>query len=127
MPWLVATAFIHSSMVQERRRLLRIWNVSLVILAFLLTIFGTFLTRSGILASVHSFTQSLIGPVFVAFLGLVMVASLLALLARLPQIRDEGGLDSPLSRVAMMLLNNVVMLTLELKCFFGTILHLICV
>ena len=125
MPWLVATAFIHSSMVQERRRLLRIWNVSLVILAFLLTIFGTFLTRSGILASVHSFTQSLIGPVFVAFLGLVMVASLLALLARLPQIRDEGGLDSPLSREAMMLLNNVVLLTMAFTIFVGTIFPLI--
>src|SRR5881296_3401011 len=125
MPWLVATAFIHSSMVQERRHLLRIWNVSLVILAFLLTIFGTFLTRSGILASVHSFTQSLIGPVFVAFLGLVMVASLLALLARLPQIRDEGRLDSPLSREAMMLLNNVVLLTMAFTIFVGTIFPLI--
>src|SRR5207247_1543499 len=125
MPWLVATAFIHSSMVQERRRLLRIWNVSLVILAFLLTIFGPFLTRSGILASVHSFTQSLIGPVFVAFVGLVMVASFLALLARRPQIRDEGGLDSPLSREAMMLLNNVVLLTMAFTIFVGTIFPLI--
>src|SRR5438552_3228440 len=94
-------------------------------LAFLLTIFGTFLTRSGILASVHSFTQSLIGPVFVAFLGLVMVASLLALLARLPQIRDEGWLDSPLSREAMMLLNNVVLLTMAFTIFVGTIFPLI--
>src|SRR5438876_445226 len=84
MPWLVATAFIHSSMVQERRRLLRIWNVSLV-----------------------------------------MLASLLALLARLPQIRDEGGLDSPLSREAMMLLNNVVLLTMAFTIFVGTIFPLI--
>jgi len=125
MPWLVATAFIHSSMVQERRRLLRIWNLSLVIVAFLLTIFGTFLTRSGILASVHSFTQSWIGPLFVTFLGLATAASLLALLARLPQIRDEGTFDSPFSREAMMLLNNAVLLTMAFTVFFGTIFPLI--
>src|SRR2546428_80889 len=125
MPWLVATAFIHSSMVQERRRLLRIWNLGLVIVAFLLTIFGTFLTRSGILASVHSFTQSWIGPLFVTFLGLATAASLRALLARLPQIRDEGTFDSPFSREAMMLLNNVVLLTMAFTIFFGTIFPLI--
>jgi len=125
MPWLVATAFIHSSMVQERRRLLRIWNLGLVIVAFLLTIFGTFLTRSGILASVHSFTQSWIGPLFLTFLGLATAASLLALLARLPQIRDEGTFDSPFSREAMMLLNNVVLLTMAFTIFVGTIFPLI--
>lgn len=125
LPWLVATAFIHSSMVQERRRLLRIWNLALVILAFLLTIFGTFLTRSGILASVHSFTQSLIGPLFLAFLGAALLGSLGALLARAPQIRDEGTFDSIFSRDAMMLLNNVILLTMAFTVFFGTIFPLI--
>jgi len=124
LPWLVATAFIHSSMVQERRRLLRIWNLALVILAFLLTIFGTFLTRSGILASVHSFTQSLIGPLFLAFLSAALLASLAMLLARLPQIRDAGSFDSFFSRDAMMLLNNVILLTMAFTVFLGTIFPL---
>ncbi len=124
MPWLVATAFIHSSMVQERRRLLRVWNLALVVIIFLLTIFGTFLTRSGILASVHSFTQSWIGPLFAGFLGVTMVASLAALLRRLPQMRDEGAFESILSRETMLLLNNVVLLSMAFTVFFGTIFPL---
>ncbi len=124
MPWLVATAFIHSSMVQERRALLRIWNLALVVIIFLLTIFGTFLTRSGILASVHSFTQSWIGPLFAGFLGVAMIGSLAALLWRLPRIRDEGTFESILSRETMMLLNNVVLLSMAFTVFFGTIFPL---
>ncbi len=124
MPWLVATAFIHSSMVQERRPLLRIWNLALVVIIFLLTIFGTFLTRSGILASVHSFTQSWMGPLFAGFLGVAMIASLAALLRRLPQIRDEGIFESILSRETMILLNNVILLSMAFTVFFGTIFPL---
>ncbi len=125
MPWLVATAFLHSSMVQERRRLLRVWNLALIVLVFLLTIFGTFLTRSGVLASVHSFTQSWIGPLFVAFLAVTMLASLGALLWRRPQVRDDGAFDSALSRETMMLLNNVILVTMAFTVLLGTIFPLI--
>ncbi|MBI2973464.1 MAG: heme lyase CcmF/NrfE family subunit [Armatimonadetes bacterium] len=124
MPWLVATALIHSTMVQARRGLLRIWSLALVILTFLLTIFGTFLTRSGVLASVHSFTQSLIGPLFLAFLAAAMMVSLGLLAARLPTVRDDGHIDSPLSREAMMVLNNVVLLAMAFTVFLGTVFPL---
>jgi cytochrome c-type biogenesis protein CcmF len=124
MPWLVATAFLHSTMVQERRQLLRVWNLGLIIVVFLLTIFGTFLTRSGVVASVHSFTQSLIGPLFVGFLGATVLTSLGALLWRRGQVRDEGAFDSPLSREAMMLLNNLVLVTMAFAVFVGTLFPL---
>jgi len=124
MPWLVATALIHSSMVQSRRRLLRVWNLALVIIVFLLTIFGTFLTRSGILASVHSFTQSWVGPLFVAFLGAVTIASLAALLRGAPRLHDEGTFDSAFSRETMMLLNNVILLSMAFTVFVGTVFPL---
>lgn len=125
MPWLVGTAFIHSTMVQARRQLLRMWNLALVILVFLLTIFGTFLTRSGIIGSVHSFTQSLIGPLFVAFLGVTVVVSVAALLWRRDQVRDEGAFDSALSRETMMLVNNIVLVTMAFAVFVGTIFPLV--
>ncbi|MGH2443506.1 MAG: cytochrome c biogenesis protein CcsA, partial [Chloroflexota bacterium] len=80
MPWLVTTAFLHSVQVQERRQMLKTWTLSLVIAAFLLSILGTFLTRSGVLASVHSFTQSSVGPVFLVFFGVLLVGSIALLL-----------------------------------------------
>ncbi len=76
MPWLAATAFLHSVMIQEKRGMLKIWNVLLVVGAFALALFGTFLTRSGILSSIHSFTESSIGPWFLGFIGIVVGASL---------------------------------------------------
>jgi len=124
MPWLVATALIHSTMVQARRGLLRIWNLALVILTFLLTIFGTFLTRSGVIASVHSFTQSLIGPLFLAFLAIVILISLALLAIRLPHVRDDGRIESLVSREAMMVLNNVVLLAMWFTVFLGTVFPL---
>lgn len=124
MPWLVATAFIHSSMVQARRQLLRTWNLGLIIVVFLLTIFGTFLTRSGVIASVHSFTQSLIGPLFVAFLCVATLVSLGALFWRRRQA-PEGGFDSPLSRETMMLINNLILVTMAFTVFLGTIFPLV--
>lgn len=124
LPWLVGTALVHSSMVQARRQLLRIWTLTLIILTFLLTIFGTFLTRSGVLASVHSFTQSLIGPLFLAFLAVTMAFSFGLLLARLGAVRDEGTLSSYLSREAMLVLNNVVLLVMAFTVFFGTVFPL---
>ncbi len=125
MPWLVGTALVHSGMVQERRQLLRIWNLTLVSLTFLLTIFGTFLTRSGVIASVHSFTQSLIGPLFLAFLVIVLVFSVTVLLRRLPTVRDAGAIDAYLSREAFMVLNNVVLLTMAFTVFVGTVFPLV--
>lgn len=124
MPWLVGTAFVHSTMVQQRTSLLRIWNLGLIISAFLLTLFGTFLTRSGIVASVHAFTQSLIGPMFLIFLVVALGGSLWALLRRLPSIRDEGTIGAYLSREALMLLNNVVLLTMAFTVMLGTIFPL---
>ena len=120
MPWLVATAFLHSVMVQERRRLLRLWNHALIIVTFLLTIFGTFLTRSGILGSVHDFTQSLIGPLFLIFIGAVLVFSVGVLLLRRDEVRDTGSLPAYVSRESLFLLNNVVLLAIAATIFIGT-------
>ncbi|HEV8339853.1 MAG TPA: cytochrome c-type biogenesis CcmF C-terminal domain-containing protein, partial [bacterium] len=120
LPWLAATAFLHSVMVQERRRLLRLWNHALVILTFLLTLFGTFLTRSGILGSVHDFTQSLIGPIFLSFMALVLTFSIAVLVARRREVRDGGTLPAALSRETIFLLNNVVLLAIAATVFIGT-------
>jgi cytochrome c-type biogenesis protein CcmF len=89
MPWLVATAFLHSVMIQEKRGMLKIWNVLLVIGAFALALFGTFLTRSGILSSIHSFTESSIGPWFLGFIGVVVAASTALVVSRLPLLRSK--------------------------------------
>lgn len=125
MPWLVGTAFVHSTMVQQRTSLLRIWNLALIIAAFLLTIFGTFLTRSGVVASVHAFTQSLIGPLFLTFLVATLTFSVGALLRRLPSIRDAGTFEAYLSRESLMLLNNVILLTMAFTVFLGTVFPLV--
>ncbi len=120
MPWLGATAFLHSVMVQERRRLLRLWNHALVILTFLLTLFGTFLTRSGILGSVHDFTRSLIGPIFLGFMALVLAGSIATLVARRSEVRETGSLPATLSRETIFLLNNLVLLAIAATVFIGT-------
>ncbi|MBY0309266.1 MAG: cytochrome c biogenesis protein CcsA, partial [Phycisphaerales bacterium] len=120
MPWLVATAFLHSVMVQERRGMLRVWNMVLVILTFSLSLFGTFLTRSGIIASVHAFGQSTLGPFFLAFIALVLVGSVGLLISRLPQLRSQHSLESYLSREAIFLFNNLLLLGLAFAVFWGT-------
>src|SRR5687768_14333555 len=94
MPWLVATAFLHSVMIQEKRGMLRVWNVLLVTGAFALAIFGTFLTRSGVVNSVHSFTQSSIGPILLGFLAGVVVFSTVLIMRRLPLLRARTRLES---------------------------------
>ena len=94
MPWLVTTAFLHSLQVQERRQMLKTWTVSLIIAAFLLSLLGTFLTRSGVLVSVHSFTASAIGGFFLTFLGLVLLGSLGLLFARSKDLSASGALES---------------------------------
>ncbi len=125
MPWLLGTAFVHSIMIQQRTSLLRVWTLALVIGTFLLTIFGTFLTRSGVVASVHAFTQSLIGPLFLTFLAVALGGSLSALIRRLPALRDAGTFETYFSRETLLLLNNVILLTMAFTVMLGTIFPLI--
>jgi cytochrome c-type biogenesis protein CcmF len=125
MPWLVATAFLHSVVVQEKKAMLRVWNVLLVALAFSLSIFGTFLTRSGVLTSIHSFTQSPIGPWFLAFLGLVVAAATAMILARLPILRSPTRLESLVSREAAFLYNNLFLVAFALTVLWGVVFPLV--
>jgi cytochrome c-type biogenesis protein CcmF len=125
MPWLTGTALLHSVMIQERRRMLKLWNVALVILTFSLTLFGTFLTRSGIIASVHAFTQGAVGIFFLAFLALVVVGSLALLAWRWDAFRGTGELDSVVSRESAFLLNNVLLVAAGFTVFFGTVFPLL--
>jgi cytochrome c-type biogenesis protein CcmF len=106
LPWLTASAYIHSIMIQERRGMMKVWNVVLICLTFFLTIFGTFLTRSGLIASVHSFAQSGIGIFFVYFMGVILATCIALIVYRLPQLRSEGELESVLSREAAFVGNN---------------------
>jgi len=126
MPWLAATAFLHSVMIQEKRGMLKVWNVLLVVLAFTLSLFGTFLTRSGIVSSIHSFTQSSIGPWFLAFICLVVASSLALVFSRLPILRARSRLESLVSREATFLYNNLLLVALTLTILWGVaypILH----
>jgi cytochrome c-type biogenesis protein CcmF len=125
MPWLTGTAFLHSVMIQERRRMLRLWNLALVILTFTLTLFGTFLTRSGVIASVHAFTQGSIGVFFLGFLSLVVVVALALLAWRWETLGAQGELDSVVSRESAFLLNNVLLVAATFTVFFGTIFPLV--
>ena len=120
MPWLVATAFLHSVMVQERRGMLKVWNMVLVILTFTLAVFGTFLTRSGIVASVHAFGESTLGPFFLAFILVVLGGSLALLFTRLSDLRSSHSLESYLSREAVFLYNNLLLVGLAFAVFWGT-------
>jgi cytochrome c-type biogenesis protein CcmF len=125
MPWLTGTAFLHSVMIQEKRGLLKHWNMVLIILTYCLVIFGTFLTRSGVLSSVHAFAQSAIGPMFFGFIGLTFIVSLALLLKRWDSLKSEGQMTSMLSREALFLLNNLLFLSLLVVCFWGVIFPLI--
>lgn len=106
LPWLFASAYVHSTMIQERRGMLKVWNVFLICGTFWLTIFGTFLTRSGLIASVHAFAQSGIGTYFLWFMGLIAATSIGLIVYRLPKLQSEGMFDSALSREAAFLANN---------------------
>jgi cytochrome c-type biogenesis protein CcmF len=125
MPWIVGTAFIHSIQMQERRGMLKAWNVALIMVTFFLSIFGTFVVRSGILASVHAFALSAIGPYFLTFLGLTIAGSLALYFWRLPQLKSENQLDSFLSREASFLINNLLFLGIAFAIFWGTIYPLV--
>lgn len=120
MPWLVATAFLHSVMVQERRGMLKVWNMVLVILTFVLCIFGTFLTRSGLIQSVHAFGESTLGPFFLGFIVLVIIAAFALLITRLDDLRSQHSLESYISREAVFLFNNLLLLALAFAVFWGT-------
>jgi cytochrome c-type biogenesis protein CcmF len=121
MPWLAATAFLHSVMIQEKRGMLKVWNVILVAGAFLLALFGTFLTRSGIVSSIHSFTQSSIGAWFLGFICLVTLGSLVLILGRLPLLRAKTRLESLVSREATFLYNNLLLIALCLTILWGVV------
>ena len=125
MPWLTGTAFLHSVMIQEKKNMLKVWNMVLIILTFSLTIFGTFLTRSGVISSVHSFTQSGLGPFFLAFLGVILTVSLALLIWRLPLLRSENELDSLLSRESAFLFNNLILVGIAFAVFWGTVFPVI--
>jgi cytochrome c-type biogenesis protein CcmF len=121
MPWLAATAYLHSVMIQEKRGMLKVWNVLLVVLAFGLSLFGTFLTRSGIIQSIHSFTQSSIGPWFLGFICLITAGSLALVFARLPLLRAKTRLESLVSREATFLYNNLLLVALALTILWGVV------
>jgi cytochrome c-type biogenesis protein CcmF len=119
MPWLAATAFLHSVMVQEKKNMLRVWNATLVTGAFCLSIFGTFLTRSGLINSIHSFAQSPIGAWFLGFIGLVVAFSTALIIWRLPLLRARTKLESLASREAAFLYNNLLLVAFTLTVLWG--------
>jgi cytochrome c-type biogenesis protein CcmF len=121
MPWLCGTAFLHSVMIQEKKNMLRVWNMVLIILTFTLCIFGTFLTRSGIISSVHSFTQSSLGPLFLGFVGILATSSFTIMGLRLHLLKSDVRMDSVVSRESAFLLNNVVFLGACFAVFWGTL------
>jgi cytochrome c-type biogenesis protein CcmF len=125
MPWLTLSAFLHSVMIQEKKDMLKVWNMALVILTFSLTIFGTFLTRSGVISSVHSFTQSGLGPFFMGFLLAILAVSIGLLLFRLPMLKSRNELESVFSREAAFLLNNLVFVGIAFTVFWGTVFPVI--
>ncbi|MEJ2050998.1 MAG: heme lyase CcmF/NrfE family subunit, partial [Calditrichota bacterium] len=125
LPWLTGTAFLHSVMIQERRGMLKVWNVSLVVITFLLTILGTFLTRSGIISSVHSFGKSAVGPFFLWGILAATGFALWLILTRLPDLKSEHQLDSLLSRESSFLLNNLLLLGAAFAVLWGTLFPMI--
>lgn len=125
LPWLTSTAFLHSTMVQERRGMLKVWNMFLVIASFALSIFGTFEVRSGIISSVHSFAYSDIGGYFFAFLAIVILFSISLFFFRLPKLKAEQEFDSVVSREGVFLLNNLMLLGITFATLWGTLFPLI--
>ncbi|HTD63261.1 MAG TPA: heme lyase CcmF/NrfE family subunit [Verrucomicrobiae bacterium] len=125
MPWLTSTAYLHSVMVEEKRSLLRSWNLALVVATFALTILGTFLTRSGVVNSVHSFSLSAIGPILLGYLVAILVLSVGLLLWRSARLRDAGPIGTPLSREAIFLFQNVLFMAATLTILLGTLYPLV--
>ena len=120
MPWLTGTAFLHSVMIQEKRNMLKIWNVVLIITTFGLTIVGTFLTRSGIINSVHSFTQSEIGPAFLIYLALILIVGFALLFKRIQMLESEYKIESVLCRENVFLAQNILLVGIAFTVLLGT-------
>ncbi len=126
LPWLTATAFLHSIQIQENRGMLKVWNMGLVILTFLMTIFATFLTRSGLIESVHSFAQNkTISFIFLGFMGFVLAVGVILVLWRLPGLKSENQIESFLSRESAFLFNNLILLGAAFAVMWGTLFPLI--
>ncbi len=125
MPWILATAYLHSVMIQEKRDMLKVWNMVLIIFTFIMTIFGTFITRSGLIASVHSFGESTLGWFFLFFLLLVLIVSLALLIYRLPHLKSRNQLDSLLSRESSFLINNLLFVGIAFTVLLGTLFPII--
>src|SRR5437870_2917913 len=125
LPWLTATAALHSAIVMERRGVLKGWTVTLIQASFLLTILGTFMTRSGVFNSVHSFTQSAIGPTILAFLAAVLIFSIALLAFRIDSLEAEGSIDSAASKEGAFLFNNLIFVLLTFTVLIGTVFPLL--
>ncbi len=125
MPWLTGTAFLHSMMIQEKRGMLKVWNLVLINVTFSLCIFGTFITRSGVISSVHAFGQSSIGYFFLVFMVGVVIFFIWLILHRLPLLQSENALDSLVSRESSFLFNNLILVGAAFAVFWGTIFPLI--
>ena len=125
MPWLTGTAFLHSVMITEKRGMLKKWNMILIILTYSLALFGTFITRTGVVSSVHAFSKSALGPAFIAFIGLTFLGSLTLLFSRWNTLKSEHELESFLSREAIFLLQNMLFLAITFAVFWGTVFPMI--
>jgi cytochrome c-type biogenesis protein CcmF len=125
MPWLVATAYLHSVMIEEKKGMLRVWNILMIVTTFSLCIFGTFLTRSGIVSSVHAFTTSSLGPLFAGFLAVTVAVSLGLVAWRLPQLRSVNRVESVVSRESAFLFNNLVLVVACFAVLWGTMFPVI--
>ncbi len=125
LPWLTATAYLHSVMVQERRAMLRVWNLSLLVATFSLTILGTFLTRSGVLDSVHAFSESAVGPMILGFFAVIVAVSIALIGWRGDRLRSPGAIDSPVSREGAFLANNLGFAAFTFVVLLGTVFPLI--
>jgi cytochrome c-type biogenesis protein CcmF len=125
LPWLCGTAYLHSVLVQERRGLMRVWNLSLSVATFALTILGTFLTRSGVINSVHAFTESSVGPILISFFFVVIVVGFGLIAWRGDRLRSPGGIDAPLGREGAFLLNNLLFVGFAFVVLLGTVYPLL--
>ena len=125
LPWLTGTAFLHSAIIQEKKGMLKVWNMVLIILTFALCIFGTFITRSGIVSSVHAFAQSPIGPWFGFYVAVIVIFSALLLYSRLDLLKSKNQYESPISREGGFLLNNLLFLTATFAVLWGVMFPMI--
>jgi cytochrome c-type biogenesis protein CcmF len=125
LPWITATAFLHSVMMQEKKGMMKVWNVVLITATFWLCIFGTFLTRSGVVSSVHAFAQSPIGKWFVGFLGIIAASAVYLVLNRLDYLKTEARLESVVSRESSFLFNNLILLASCFAVLWGTLFPVI--